>query len=216
MNIVLLGAPGSGKGTQAKVLSEDLGLVHVASGDLFRHHLGQKTPLGIQAGGYMARGELVPDDVTIAMIRERLAAPDAAGGILLDGFPRTGAQAEALDAMLADLGQAVAAAVLIDVPDASIVERISGRLICPVCQSPYHVSLHAASTCPRDGAELVRREDDAADKVQRRLAIYHEQIGPVLAHYRGQGRLRRVEGLGTVADITAGLAAVISDLRAVS
>lgn len=214
MNIVLLGAPGSGKGTQAKVLSQDLGLLHVASGDLFRHHLGQKTELGLRAGAYMARGELVPDDVTISMIQERLAEPDAANGILLDGFPRTGPQAVALDTMLAQLGQSVAAAILIDVPDAVIVERISGRLICPVCQSPYHESLHAAPTCPRDGAQLTRREDDAPDKVQRRLAVYHEQIGPVLDHYRALGRLRPLNGLGTVTDISAAMTSIIAALRA--
>lgn len=210
MNIVLLGAPGSGKGTQAKALGQGLGLLHVASGDLFRHHLSRRTPLGLTAGAYMSRGELVPDEVTIAMIRERLGEPDAGAGILLDGFPRTAPQAVALDAMLADLGQAVDAAILIDVPDAVIVERISGRLVCPECQSPYHQSLHASATCPRDGATLQRREDDAPDKVLRRLEIYHEQSGPVLAHYRAQGRLFEVDGLGTVDEISAALARVIA------
>lgn len=213
MNIVLLGAPGSGKGTQAKALGQRLGLVHVASGDLFRHHLGQKTPLGELAGGYMSRGELVPDDVTIRMIRERLAEPDAAGGVLLDGFPRTAAQAAALDAMLAELGQRVDGAVLIDVPDDAIVARISGRLICPVCQTPYHRGQLEGDSCPDDGATLLRREDDAPEKVGRRLEIYHEQIGPVLQHYRAAGRLHQIPGEGAVEAISAGLEAAIARIR---
>jgi adenylate kinase len=185
----------------------------VASGDLFRHHLGQKTPLGELAGGFMSRGELVPDDVTIRMIRERLAEPDAATGVLLDGFPRTAAQAAALDAMLSELGQRVDGAVLIDVPDADIIERISGRLICPVCQTPYHRSLHQGDRCPDDGAALYRREDDAPEKVGRRLEIYHEQIGPVLDHYRAAGRLHQIPGQGTVEAISAGLEAAIARIR---
>lgn len=213
MNIVLLGAPGSGKGTQAKALGQRLGLLHVASGDLFRHHLGQKTPLGELAGSYMSRGELVPDDVTIRMIRERLAEADAAGGVLLDGFPRTAPQAVALDAMLTELGQRVDGAVLIDVPDAAIIARISGRLICPICQTPYHQSLQQTDTCPADGGILYRREDDAPEKVGRRLEIYHEQSGPVLGHYRSAGRLHEIRGEGRVEEISASLEAAIDRIR---
>ncbi|MBK8541349.1 MAG: adenylate kinase [Ardenticatenia bacterium] len=213
MNIVLLGAPGSGKGTQAKALGQRLGLLHVASGDLFRHHLGLKTLLGELAGSYMVRGELVPDDVTIRMIAERLAEADAAGGVLLDGFPRTAAQAAALDAMLAVLGQTADGAVLIDVPDAVIITRISGRLVCPTCQTPYHRSLLAGDTCPADGALLERRADDAPEKVGRRLEIYHEQIGPVLSHYRATGRLHEVPGEGSVAEISAAVAGAIDRIR---
>lgn len=185
MNIVLLGAPGSGKGTQAERLSEGFGLTHVSSGDLFRDHLGRGTELGELARGYMSRGELVPDEVTIGMIRERLAQPDAAGGVLFDGFPRTVPQAEALADLLAESGQRVDGAVLLEVSDETIVDRLSQR----------------------------GREDDARETVLARLETYRRQTVPVIAHYRERDRLRVVDGEGSVDQIAARAAEALRSLR---
>ena len=148
MNLVLLGAPGSGKGTQAEHLQRELGLTHIASGDLFRHHLQQKTDLGVRAGEYMARGALVPDGITIAMLRERVTQPDAAKGVLLDGFPRTMEQAIALNEMMSGLGREIDAVLYVEVPDEELVGRLSARLICRECQVPFHRTANPFRTCP--------------------------------------------------------------------
>ena len=204
MNIVLLGAPGSGKGTQAEHLQRVLGLTHIASGDLFRHHLELKTELGIKAGEFMALGALVPDAITIAMLRERIAQPDTSGGVLLDGFPRTMEQAIALIKMMASLGRDLDAALYVEVPDEALVERLSGRLICRECQVPFHRTANAFRTCPRGrcrGEHLYQRADDAPATVRARLITYHRQTAPVIDYYRLIKLLVTVEGAGTVDDV---------------
>lgn len=215
MNIILLGAPGSGKGTQAKALMEAEGLTHVSSGDLFRANIRGKTPLGVAATDYMSRGALVPDDLTIAMIRERLAAPDVTTGVLFDGFPRTVAQAEALDRMLGEIGQSVAGAVLIDVAEDALVERLSGRRICRECQTPFHVLFKPFEACPEarcDGEHLYQRDDDKPETVRARLEVYRAQTEPVIDYYAAQGKLQRVAGEGPMTEITQRMCAAIAEL----
>ncbi len=214
MNVVLLGAPGSGKGTQATTVTGRLGWAHVASGDLFRHHLKAQTALGRQVEGYMNRGELVPDDVTIAMVRERLAQPDIAAGVLFDGFPRTLAQAHALDTLLASLGQRVDLAVYLDVPDEAIVQRLSGRLVCRECEAPFHAQANPFAACPHGkcaGEHLVRRADDEPETVRRRLATFHRQTAPVVEHYRAVGVLVTIHGEGPVEAIGRGILEAVDD-----
>lgn len=186
MNIVLLGAPGSGKGTQAEALVARYGLTHVSTGDLFRHHLSEGTPLGQLADGYMSQGRLVPDEVTVAMIRDRLETAPASGGLLLDGFPRTTAQAEALAELLAERGEQVDAAILLDVGEELLLARLLGR----------------------------GRPDDVRETIRTRLAAYRDQTLPVIEHYDALGRLRRVDGEGTVEEIAARLVGVVDALGA--
>lgn len=204
MRIVLLGAPGSGKGTQAALLRDELGMVHVSSGDLFRDHLARGTELGLLAKGYMERGELVPDQVTIDMIRLRLNSEPDSTGVLFDGFPRTVAQAEALDAMLAESGSRVDGAILIDVAEEDLVARLSGRLICRECGASFHRVFRPFDRCPEnrcEGEYLYQREDDRPETVRNRLATYRRQTEPVLDYYADNGVLHRVQGSGDVAEI---------------
>ncbi len=204
MDLVLLGAPGSGKGTQADHLQRELALTHIASGDLFRHHLHQKTDLGIRASDYMARGALVPDSITIAMLRERVCQPDAAGGVLLDGFPRTMEQAIALNEMMTGAGREIDAVVYIEVPDDELVERLSGRLVCRECQVPFHRTANPFRTCPSGrcaGEHLYQRTDDAPETVRARLATFHRQTEPVIDYYRLIKLLVTVPGHGPVDEV---------------
>ena len=208
MNIVFLGAPGSGKGTQAKILQSKLGLVHVASGDLFRYNLNNDTELGKQARQYMERGELVPDDITIAMVADRLRQPDTARGVILDGFPRTPPQAEALEAIFAKLGTSLNKVVYLNVPDEEIVLRLSGRLICRKCQATFHKTYNPFVTCPTgecNGEYLYQRDDDKPETVRSRLKVYHEQTSPLVNYYREKGLLLEVPGVGDIEDITRAL-----------
>lgn len=201
MDLVLLGAPGSGKGTQADHLRREIGLTHIASGDLFRHHLQQKTDLGVRASEFMARGALVPDPVTIAMLRERICQPDAAKGVLLDGFPRTMEQAIALNEMMSGLGRDIDAVIYIEVPDEELVERLSGRLVCRECQVPFHRTANPFRSCPQgrcNGEHLYQRPDDAPDTVRARLATYHRQTAPVIDYYRLINLLVTVAGRDAV------------------
>lgn len=195
--IVLLGPPGAGKGTQAQIIAKEFGLVHVSSGDLFRENLKNQTELGKLAKGYMDRGELVPDDVTIAMVKDRISRPDCEKGVLLDGFPRTVAQAEALDKMLATLNSAVTSVPLISVPAEVLVERLSGRWTCPVCGKVYHEKFNppaAAGKCDADGAALIQRDDDKPATVKNRISVYVQQTAPLIAYYRAKGLLAEVDG----------------------
>jgi adenylate kinase len=204
MNLVILGAPGSGKGTQAEHLQREFGLTHVASGDLFRQHLQQKTALGARADEYMARGALVPDEITIAMLRERVSG-ETGKGILLDGFPRTMEQAIALDAMMAELGRAIDAGLYVDVPDEALVERLSGRLICRECQVPFHRIANPFRVCAVGrchGEHLYQRPDDAPDTVRVRLATYQRQTAPVIDYYRLINLLVTVPGDGPIEEVT--------------
>jgi adenylate kinase len=195
--IVLLGPPGSGKGTQAARVSESLNLPHVASGDLFRYNLDNKTKLGLEAEVYINRGELVPDDITIAMVLDRLSQPDCRAGALLDGFPRTLPQAEALDRALAARGHKVSKVPLIALPDKVVVERLSGRLICRECQAPFHKVYNPFQTCPYNkcqGEYLYQREDDKPETVRERLAVYWKQTSPLIDYYRQRGVLVEING----------------------
>ena len=204
MDLVLLGAPGSGKGTQAEHLHRELGLTHVASGDLFRHHHNQKTELGLKAGEFMNRGELVPDEVTIAMLHERIGQPDTTKGILLDGFPRTMPQARALDDMMKGLGRRVDAVIYVEVPDDVLVERLSGRLICRECQVPFHKTANPFRTCPFgrcNGEHLYQRADDNPETVRARLVTYHRQTAPLVDHYRDANLLVTVRGDGPLDEV---------------
>jgi adenylate kinase len=211
--IVLLGPPASGKGTQAARLREALGLPHVASGDLFRENLKNETELGLKAKVYMDRGELVPDDVTIAMVMERLNRPDCAGGALFDGFPRTIAQAEALDQALAEGGHRISVVPYIAVPDEVLVERVSGRRLCRVCGEAYHVKFNPPKrpgVCDNDGGELYQRGDDKPETVRKRLHVYWEQTSPLIDYYRDRGMLVEVNGDQPIDAVAADLRAAVA------
>ena len=211
--IVLVGPPGSGKGTQAARLQEILHLPHVASGDLFRENLKNQTPLGLQAKAYMERGDLVPDDVTIAMVMERLRRPDCANGAILDGFPRTIAQAEALDEALAARGQRIAVVPYIAVPDEVLVERIGGRRLCRVCGRAYHIRFNPPrqpGICDVDGGELYQRDDDRPETVRQRLKVYWEQTSPLIDYYRRRGVLVEINGDQPIEAVTEELRAAIT------
>ncbi|MEA1872739.1 MAG: adenylate kinase [Chloroflexota bacterium] len=197
MYIVMLGAPGAGKGTQAATLSKELNLAHIASGDLFRKALEEKTELGLLAQKYMEEGKLVPDEVTIKMILERISQPDCASGCLFDGFPRTLEQAEALDRALADQGKSIDKAVYINVADEELVKRLSGRWICRNCQTPYHMVNSPPKTpgkCDTCGGELYQRPDDTEETVRKRLKVFYSQTMPILDYYKNQHKLAEVNG----------------------
>lgn len=211
--IVLLGPPGAGKGTQAARLAQAAGLAHLASGDLFREHLSRGTELGKVAQAYMTRGELVPDDVTTRMIAERLAQPDAATGAVFDGFPRTVAQAEGLDRLLAEHGERVQRAVVIDARREELVRRLTGRWLCRECQTPYHQTSRpprVPGRCDGCGGELYQRPDDTVEVVERRLAVYEDQTQPLLAWYERAGVLARVDGERDVEAVQRALARAIA------
>jgi len=211
--IVLLGPPASGKGTQAARLREALDLPHVASGDLFRENLKNQTELGLEAKTYMDRGALVPDDVTIAMVIDRLSQPDCVKGALLDGFPRTIAQAEALDEALAARGRKISVVPNIVVPDDVLVERVSGRRLCRVCGEAYHMTFNAPrqpGVCDNDGGELYQRDDDKPETVRKRLQVYWEQTSPLIDYYRQQGLLVEVNGDQSIDDVAADLRRVVA------
>jgi adenylate kinase len=210
--IVILGPPGAGKGTQAKRLSERLGLTHVSSGDLFREHLKNETALGKLARGYIDRGGLVPDDVTIAMIRDRLSRQDASAGAILDGFPRTQAQAEALDAMLVEMGAQVDAVIYVRVETPVLVRRLTGRRMCRAGGHIYHLDYNpprSAGVCDVDGSELYQRSDDDEATVTRRIQVYLEETSPLIAHYQERGVVVEVDGDQPIEAVTEDLLAAL-------
>jgi adenylate kinase len=213
--LVLLGAPGAGKGTQAEVLSEKLGIPHVATGDLFRAAVRDATPIGLQARRFMERGQLVPDDITIRMLLERLSKADAANGAILDGFPRNGAQAATLDTALEQDGGRVDRAVLIEVPDEELIRRMSGRWVCEEAGHVYNESTNPplqAGICDIDGSALIQREDDKAETIRARLDLQLASLREVIDHYAATGNLRRVDGLQAIDDVSEDLLAEVSDL----
>lgn len=212
MYVVLLGAPGAGKGTQASVLSREMKLPHVASGDLFREALQSRTKLGLLAKPYMEKGELVPDEITINMIVERIDLPDCTSGCLLDGFPRTLDQAEALDKRLAEVGRSIDKAVYIDVPEDELVKRLSGRWICRHCQAPYHVLTSAPRTpgkCDRCGGELYQRADDQEETVRERFRVFFSQTVPILDYYRRQHKLVEVDGCKGIQELAREISSLL-------
>jgi adenylate kinase len=216
MYIVLLGPPGAGKGTQAQILAEKLKLVHVSSGDLFRENLKNKTELGRQAQTYVDRGELVPDDITIGMVRDRLMRSDCENGAILDGFPRTPAQAEALTNLLAELGGRVVSVPFISVPDAVLIERLTGRWTCQAQGHIYHESNNppkVAGICDLDGSALYQREDDKRETVIHRIQVYQEQTAPLIEYYRQQGLLVQVDGTIGIKHVTDFLVKAIQEAR---
>ncbi len=195
--ILLLGAPGAGKGTQAAFLTEKLGIPHVASGDLFRAAIANQTELGKLAKSYMDRGELVPDDVTIAMVMERLSQPDCAGGALLDGFPRTIEQAKALEQALAERGSRLAAVLFIRASEATLLERLGGRWTCRQCGAVYHERFNPpkqAGICDACGGELYQRPDDQPETQRRRIRVYLDQTAPLIEYFRERGLLVEIDG----------------------
>lgn len=210
--IVLVGPPGAGKGTQAQAISTKLGLPHISSGDIFRENLKLKTELGQQAAAYMNRGELVPDDLTIAMIKERLSRPDCIPGALLDGFPRTPAQAKALSEMSANFEGSVNAVPYIKVAEDVLVERLTGRWTCRAAGHVYHEKFNppqVPGVCDLDGSELYQREDDKAETVTNRIRVYLEQTAPLIAYYAEAGVLMEVDGTQPIGKVTADLLAAI-------
>jgi adenylate kinase len=204
--LLLIGAVGAGKGTQAERLEERLGIPHLASGDLFRAALRDGTQLGERAREYMERGDLVPDDITIAMFMERLSRADAARGAILDGFPRTVGQAAALDATLAGRGERIARAIYIAVPTEELIQRVAGRSVCPICGTPYHDITdppREPGICDKDGTPLVRRDDDQRDVVRARLEKQVPPMREVVEHYRAAGMLAEVDGRQSIDEVLA-------------
>jgi len=197
MFFILLGAPGAGKGTQADIIVKEMGLPHVASGDLFRQALKDETPLGKEAESYMKAGKLVPDEITIKMILERIAQPDCKNGCVFDGFPRTLEQAKALDVALEKEGKSIEKAIYIEVPEEALLDRLTGRYVCRVCQSPYHIKNSPPKkkgVCDKCSGELYQRPDDKEETIRERLKVYFAQTMPLLEYYEKKGKLLRVNG----------------------
>lgn len=212
MTILLFGPPGAGKGTQAERLTETLGIPHIASGDLFRYNIKHETELGLLAKKYMDRGDLVPDNVTIAMVRDRLDCPDCKAGVILDGFPRTLRQAEALFGILDDLGRSLDGVINLKVSDEEIVRRLSGRRVCRNCGATYHVEFNSPAeqgVCDECGGELYQRDDDKPETIRNRLEVYKKQTSPLIKYYRELGLLHEVNGECPIDKVTADLLKVI-------
>ena len=212
MYIVFLGAPGAGKGTQAALVAQKLNMVHVASGDLFRQALEKQTELGLKAKAYMEKGELVPDEITIAMILERITAPDCEAGIILDGFPRNLEQAETLDNALEKQSKIIDKAIYIKVPEEELVKRLGGRWICRNCQTPYHEvdsPPRIVGKCDKCGGELYQRADDNVETVKNRLGVYFNQTTPLIDYYTRADKLVAVAGTGTIDEINQRILAVL-------
>jgi adenylate kinase len=206
MILILLGPPGAGKGTQAKLLSAEIGVPHISTGDMFRDHAARGTELGQKVKAIMAGGGLVTDDVTNAMVSDRLSRPDVAKGLILDGYPRTTPQAEYLANLLATKRQSVSKVISYEVPEELVVERISGRRSCPKCGTVYHVSSSPPNRdgyCDRDDAGLIQREDDKPDKVRERMRVYSRDTAPLKDFYAQRGLLAEVDGIGTPEGILA-------------
>ncbi len=204
MNIVFLGPPGAGKGTQAKKIAEKYGIPQISTGDMFREHLSKGTELGKKAKEYMDKGQLVPDEIVLGMVEERLKQPDCEKGFILDGFPRTVPQAEALDKLLEKMGKKIDYAICIDVPDEELVKRLTGRRTCKKCGMMYHVIFKPPKEdgkCDVCGGELYQRADDNEETVRNRLKVYHEQTEPIIQFYEKKGVLHRIDGMGSIDEI---------------
>ena len=217
MRVAFLGPPGAGKGTQARELAREWGVPHVATGDMLRDAAAAGTPLGREAKGYMDKGALVPDDVIIRMIAERLRRPDASRGFLLDGFPRTIAQAEGLERLLKDLGQPLERVVYFDVSEPELLRRLTGRRVCRACQTAFHLvsaPSKKAGVCDRCSGELYQREDDSESTARHRLGVYARQTAPLLDWYRGRGLLVSVPGEGPIETIRGAVRGAAAGARA--
>lgn len=212
MRLVLLGAPGAGKGTQAVNLSEKLKVPHISTGDIFRYNIKNSTPLGKMAKEYIDKGSLVPDEVTVGIVKDRLVQEDCSGGFILDGFPRTIPQAESLDVVLSGMGVSLDYAVDIYVADTEIIKRLSGRRVCPACGMSYHVHFGPPKKdgiCDGCQTSLIQREDDREATVLNRLETYHRQTEPLIEYYKGKGKLLVVEGQEKISDTTVEMLKVL-------
>ena len=213
MYIILLGAPGAGKGTQAVTITRQFKLAHVATGDLFRQAMAQGTELGLKAQAYMSQGQLVPDEITVNMVLEHLADPDCRQGVILDGFPRNLEQAEALDKALAKQGKAIDRVVYIKVPEEELLQRLSGRWICRSCQTPFHATNsppRVTGQCDRCGGELYQRDDDKAETVKQRLEVYFAQTAPLVDYYTRASKLIEIDGDGDAEEVGRRIVAALS------
>ena len=214
MKIIMLGAPGAGKGTQAKKIAEKYGIPHISTGDIFRANIKNQTELGKKAKGYIDQGMLVPDELTLELIMDRFTNDDCKNGYVLDGFPRTIPQAEALTKALNDKQDAVDYAINVDVPDEAIVSRMSGRRACLACGGTYHIKFNPTKTegiCDACGGELVLRDDDKPETVQKRLNVYHEQTQPLIDYYQAQNILKEVDGTLPLEDVFKAIIAILED-----
>ncbi|WP_097027219.1 adenylate kinase [Clostridium peptidivorans] len=204
MNIILLGPPGAGKGTQAKLISEKYSIPHISTGDIFRKNISKKTPLGVKAKSYMDKGQLVPDELTIDLVKDRLQQEDCKNGFLLDGFPRTVAQAEALDKFLYEDNQNINSALLIDVPQEYILERMTGRRVCNSCGASYHIKFNPSKVeekCDVCGSELIQRKDDSEETVKERLDVYSKQTQPLIQYYSDKKVLSTIDGTREIKEV---------------
>ncbi|MEY4871838.1 MAG: hypothetical protein RLZZ563_1168 [Pseudomonadota bacterium] len=216
--VILLGPPGAGKGTQARMLEEDFGLIQLSTGDLLRAAVAAGTEAGQRARAVMEAGQLVSDDIVLAILKDRMAAPDVAKGVILDGFPRTDGQAAALDDLLAASGQRVTAAISLEVDDEAMVGRVAGRYTCGGCGEGYHDEFKrpaVAGTCDKcGGTAFKRRADDNAETVRERLKAYHAQTAPLITYYEGRGVLQRIDAMGSIAGIRAALSEIVAQVAA--
>lgn len=215
MKIVLLGPPGAGKGTQAKSISNRYSIPHISTGDIFRKNISENTPLGVEAKSYMDNGQLVPDEVTINMVKERLKEDDCKNGYLLDGFPRTVSQAEALESFLNERNESLNTALLIDVPTDFILERMTGRRVCPSCGASYHIKFNPAvdGKCGLCGTEVVQRKDDTEETVKERLDVYKEQTQPLIDFYKEKELLSVVDGTKAINEVFENICDVLGKTK---
>ena len=214
MKIVMLGAPGAGKGTQAKMIAEKYGIPHVSTGDIFRANIKNGTELGKEAKQYMDQGKLVPDELTVKILLDRVAQDDCKNGYVLDGFPRTIPQANVLDEALTKLGDKIDYAVHVDVPDDNIINRMGGRRACVACGATYHIVYNAPKTegiCDVCGKELIIRDDDQPETVKNRLKVYHDQTQPLIDFYEGKGVLKSVDGTADMKDVFAAIVEILGE-----
>ncbi len=214
MKIVMLGAPGAGKGTQAKMIAEKYGIPHVSTGDIFRANIKNGTELGKEAKQYMDQGKLVPDELTVKILLDRVAQDDCKNGYVLDGFPRTIPQANVLDEALTKLGDKIDYAVNVDVPDDNIINRMGGRRACVACGATYHIVYNAPKTegiCDVCGKELIIRDDDQPETVKNRLKVYHDQTQPLIDFYEGKGVLKSVDGTADMKDVFAAIVEILGE-----
>lgn len=216
MKIILLGPPGAGKGTQAKLISEKYAIPHISTGDIFRKNISEKTPLGIEAKRYIDNGQLVPDEVTIGIVKDRLSMDDCENGFLLDGFPRTAMQADALDSFLNDNGQKINTALLIDVPKEFILERMTGRRVCPSCGASYHIKFNPPKVemkCDICNNSLIQRKDDTESTVKERLDVYDKQTQPLIKYYKDQNNLSVVNGTGEINEVFGDICNILGAVK---
>ena len=209
MNIIFLGPPGAGKGTQAQIVCQKLGIPQISTGDMLRSAIANQTETGLKAKEYMDQGQLVPDQVVIDIVKERLAMDDCRNGYILDGFPRTVEQAKALSEFAN-----IDAAINLDVPDEVLVNRLSGRRVCPACGAPFHVDrLNGATDCKACDTPLIQRDDDKPETVLNRLKVYHQKTAPLIDHYQSQGKLKNIFGGGDLESITAEILTTLEAIR---